>query len=356
LLTLFVGHVAALDLTNSKWIWTSSAGSTDVPPLSTADFRQDFVSSPGKNPYFANILIAADNNYTLYVNGDFIGHGYNYRESQSYCVKLQPLSYPYGPVLSIFAIAVQNQGTVPNSAALLVAIDIIYLNGGSTTIVSDTSWLANSDTPGFQNVNFDDSAWPHAVVVGNVNSRPWGMPFLPHSDSTLSLSDSYWLWNNQVPEGSPTSDAPVGTFAFRKTINVFGGSFVKSGTIIIDTDNAYTLYINGNEIGSGNDWHQAQRWTFTLFTDNIVLAIATNNTDGPAGFIVAVVFNTVYDNCYSPLVSVTDGTPEGTWKFNLGVPAGFEQPGYDDSNWGSTIVEGPYGVAPWGSVPIVNGN
>ena len=39
-------------------------------------------------------------------------------------------------------------------------------------------------------------------------------------------------------------------------------------------------------------WTQPQRWTFTLKpTDNIVLAIIATNSDGPAGFIVAVAFD-----------------------------------------------------------------
>lgn len=351
LLTLCVGHVAALDFTNSKWIWTSAAGSSSVPALATADFRQDFTAPFGKIPVSANIIIAADNNYTLYVNGEFIGRGYDFQQSQSYCVKLEPFCD------NVFAVAVQNQGTTPNPAAFITAINVTYNDDTSTIIVSDASWRANSDTAGFESADFDDSTWPYAVVVGNANSAPWGVPSPPPSDSTLSLTDSYWLWNNQVPAGSPTSSAPAGTFAFRKTYKVSGGSLVQSGTIIIDADNGYTLYINGNEIGSGDNWPQAQRWTFTLDpTDEIVLAITATNTAGPAGFIVAVAFDAYYRDCSCTLVEVTDGTPDGTWKFNLGVPVGFQQPGYDDSNWPSTIVEGPYGVAPWNSVPIVNGN
>jgi hypothetical protein len=130
------------------------------------------------------------------------------------------------------------------------------------------------------------------------------------------------------------------------------------GTISIDADNGYTLYVNGKQIRSAGDWTQAQHWTFTLDSpsDNIVLVVAATNTTGPAGFIVAAAFNAYYCDCTSTLVKVTDGTPDGTWKFNLAVPAGFEQPGYDDFNWPTTIVKGPYGVAPWGNGPIVNGN
>ena len=61
-------------------------------------------------------------------------------------------------------------------------------------------------------------------------------------------------------------------------------------------------------------------------TDNIVVAIAATNTGGPAGFIVAVAFNAYCYGCSSSLVRVTDGTPDGTWKFclTLPVPASFE--------------------------------
>ena len=321
-----------------------------MPALATADFRCSFAAPLGKTPASANIIIAADN-YALHVNGELIGNGYNYRESQGYCVKLET---GYN---NVFAVAVQNQGTVPIPAAL-IAISVAYTDGTSTDIVSDASWRANSDTAGFESVGFDDSAWPFAVVLGNANSPPWSVPSFPPSGSTLSLANSYWIWNNQVPANSPTSVAPVGTFAFRKTYKVSGGLLVQSGTIIIDTDNQYILYINGNKIGSATDWRQAERWTFTLPSpaSDIELAIHATNTDGPAGFIVAVAFN--YYDCPGSFVKVTDGTPDGTWKFSLAqpLPAGFEQPGYDDSSWSSTIVEGAYGVLPWGSVPTVNGN
>jgi len=182
LLSLCLSHVAALDFANSKWIWTSSAGATSVPALATADFRLDFAAPLGKIPVSAKIIIAADNIYTLYVNGVLIGHGDDFRISQGYCVKLEP------GCNNVFAVAVQNalNAGVPSPAALITAIDVTYIDGTSTIIVSDASWRANSDTAGFERVDFDDSAWPYAVIVGNANSPPWGMPSLPPSDPTCS--------------------------------------------------------------------------------------------------------------------------------------------------------------------------
>lgn len=103
---LRVSHVAALDFANSKWIWTSAAGSTSVPALATADFRKFFATPFGKLPVSADIIIAADNIYTLYVNGELIGHGDNFKESQGYCVKLE------SGCNNVFVVAAQNQAGV----------------------------------------------------------------------------------------------------------------------------------------------------------------------------------------------------------------------------------------------------
>ena len=146
-----------------------------MPPYTTADFRKD-LAPDGKTPVTASIIIAADNEYTLYVNGDLIGHGTDFKQSQSYCVSFEP------GCDNVFAVSVLNRpgtGGVASPAALLTAIEVKYDDGTSATFVSDASWRAHSDTPGFQNAGFDDSTWSNAVIVGNANSGPWGEPSIP---------------------------------------------------------------------------------------------------------------------------------------------------------------------------------
>ena len=121
-----------------------------MPALATADFRRDFAPPFGKIPLFANIIIAADNDYTLYVNGELVSQGYNFRESQGYCVKLE------SGYSNVFAVAIQNSGTTPNPAALITAINVTYTDGTSTIIVFDASWRANNETAGFERVDFDN--------------------------------------------------------------------------------------------------------------------------------------------------------------------------------------------------------
>jgi hypothetical protein len=41
------------------------------------------------------------------------------------------------------------------------------------------------------------------------------------------------------------------------------------------------------------------------------------------------------------------------WKSTKGaIPAGFEQPGFDDSAWPAVVVEATYPAAPWGALTI----
>ncbi|KIL58068.1 hypothetical protein M378DRAFT_171038 [Amanita muscaria Koide BX008] len=359
LLAICVTHIAALDLSQFNWIWTDT--NRVVPPYASRNFRRDFTSPTGKIALSSEILIAADNNFTLYVNGEFIGQTTTLVESSymfSYCVELNS-GY------NVFAVNAENlaygndpTGTVPNPAAFISAIQITYTDGFSSIIVTDTNWRANNDTPGFQSIHYNDSSWPYAVILAGSNGWYY-QPSPAPGVSSLALSSSYWIWTDEIPPNQPYSNAPVGSRAFRKTIEVPGGSVARSGVIIIDADNAYVLYINGNLIGSGSDYYQnpvriAQQWKFTLDypTDDIVIAVNATNFAGPAGLIVAIAFDAADCNCTTTRFAVSDGT----WKANHTVPARFEQVDYDDCGWTPVVVEGAYGVAPWGQSTVQNGN
>ncbi|KAM6502857.1 hypothetical protein JOM56_002834 [Amanita muscaria] len=345
-------HAAdALSLANSNWIWTDS-GYMTVNPFVTADFRRDLSSPAGKTAVSSQIIITADNIYTLYVNGESIGYGNDWTLSQQYCVKLDP-GY------NVFAVAVENEengpdDTTPNPAAFIAAIQINYSDGTSGTIVTDSQWLGNVATPGFQSIRYNDAGWKNAFVAGHVNSFPWRTPTGPNGPSSLSIAGSYWVWTNEVPPNNPMSVAPIGSRAFRKTIDVAGGATVRTGTIIIDADDEYDLYINGNYIGSGSNWQTAQCWKFTLDypTGDIVFAVNATNTGDQAGIIAAIALDVFDCSCSTTLFDITDGS----WKYDLAVPPGFQQPDYNDASWPNVVVAGPYGVHPWGWVPTQNAN
>ncbi|PFH45076.1 carbohydrate-binding module family 67 protein [Amanita thiersii Skay4041] len=341
LFVAFITHVAALDWTGAKWIWDTPSNNGNQPP-GTRDFRREYFTPSGKKVVSAEVLITADNAYSLFVNGNLIGSGNDWRTSQEYCVRLDPFC-------NVFAVRATNAGATPNPAGVLAAIQITYTDGFTETIVSDTNWRAHTDTVGFEQVSFDDSSWQRAVVQKNAGDAPYGNIPLPAAPPPLTLNGANWIWTNEVDSAG---NAPIGNRAFRKTIAIPNGLRATSGTIIISADNGYTLYVNGKMIGSGGDWRVAQRWVFDLPSlDDVEIAVFATNTGGPAGIIAAVRLDTTDCNCSSTISFVTDGS----WKANTGTPTGFEQPGFDDSTWPGATVEGPYGRAPWGPIPTQNG-
>ncbi|KAF8348019.1 hypothetical protein F5887DRAFT_674775 [Amanita rubescens] len=343
LFALFIYRAVALDFSNSYWIWYQDTET--VPAYAVGDFRHDLTVWPGEPyPVSAEIIITADNNYTLWVNGNVVGQGNNWEMAQEYCVALNPY-------YNVFAAQVINgPGGAINPAALLAAIEIFYSDGKTKTIVSDSSWRANGASPGFQSLFYDDLFWTHAYKLGTANSAPWHTPSLPDPGSSLSLANSQWIWTNET--SGPGGNAPAGNRTFRQDITIPGDVPATGGTIIISTDDEYTLYIDGQQIGTHAGWTVAQRYTFTLGspTRHIVIAVNAENIGGPAGVIAAVEFNVAIGSCSTYFVYVTDNT----WKYDFCVPAGFQDPDYNDCNWPNAVQQGLYGVAPWGKIPTQN--
>ncbi|PFH49028.1 carbohydrate-binding module family 67 protein [Amanita thiersii Skay4041] len=340
LFATFLAHVAALDWTGAKWIWDVPSIGGNQPP-GTRNFRRE-LNTGRRRAVSAEVAITVDNSYSFYVNGNFVGSGNNWRVSQHYCVRLEPFR-------NVFAVRGTNEAAGNNPAGVLAAIQVSYADGSSERIVTDTNWRAHTDTPGFERPNFDDSRWRRAVVQKNAGDAPYGNIPLPPSQPPLTIASSNWIWTNEV-DGA--GNAPVGARAFRKTVRIPGGARVRSGTIIISTDNEYTLFVNGRRVGSGNNWQVAQRWVFDLPpVDRVEIAVYARNLGGPAGVIAAARFDTAGNGCSNSVTFYSDGS----WKANRGTPPGFERFGYDDSRWPAATVEGPYGRPPWGRIPTQNG-
>ncbi|KAJ7221737.1 lectin [Mycena pura] len=334
-----IARAAALDFASSTWIWTNEV-SGGVAPVGARAFRKTFTPPLGKTPVQADVIMTVDNGFTLYVNGGQVGTGGDYRFAERFCVALRPC-------LNVFAVTATNAATTPNPAGLLATIQITYSDGTTSTIVSDSTWRFSVTVPnGYEQLSFDDSSWKAAIPEGAYGVSPWGQIAIPSTPPVLSLTNSAWIWTNEVANGV----APPGSRAFRRTYTPATGQVATTATIIIVADNGYTLYVNGAKIGSGTDFHVAQTYTVNLSpAPNVVFAVSATNADvvkNPAGLLVAIEINTAECNCTSGAFITTDAG----WKSNTGVPAGFELPGFDDSSWSAATVEGPYGMAPWGNV------
>ncbi|KAK0185507.1 hypothetical protein F5146DRAFT_1070425 [Armillaria mellea] len=151
---------------------------------------------------------------------------------------------------------------------------------------------------------------------------------------TLDFSASTWIWTGEQSGNAGT--APVGVRPFRKAIPSSSTKCPVCATIIIASDDLYSIVVNGNPIGAGNGYQSSAVYTTGLEPEgHNVFAIAVNNTGGPAGLIATI------------LVDYSDGTTETivtdtTWKtIKATPPGGWTSPSFDDSAWISAASEGP---------------
>ncbi|KAK0460149.1 lectin [Desarmillaria tabescens] len=313
-----------LDFHNSTWIWTGEK----PMPLGVRPFRKTIPASKTKCPVCATILISSDDTYSIVVNGAEIGSGNGWGQPAVYTAALQPENE------NVFAIAMNN--LYVNAASLIVTIHVDYKDGTSETIVTDNTWKTLKTVPpsGWANPNFNDSAWGNAVSILAGTSTPWGQPFvLP---PVMNMTGRREIWTN---ESNAQGTAPVGHRPFRKTITSPYGKAAVCGKVVITADNAYTLYVNGDNIGSGRAWRSMQAYSIPRLDSDVndVVVDGENVTPNSRAWVAAGI-----------LIAYNDGSSEryytdASWKtLNSAPSAGFEQAGTDDSSWMSATDLGPF--------------
>ncbi|KAJ6512346.1 hypothetical protein DFH09DRAFT_1374198 [Mycena vulgaris] len=335
--------LAARDLgfSASEWIWTA----TTVPGATRA-LRKDFTPPFGKSLVAADIVIAANSAATLFVNGELAGTSNANRYARRLCVSLLPS-------FNVFAINATTGSTT--TGAVLAAIQVTYSDGTTDMLVTDASWRVSNTSPaGFEQLSFDDTAWPLATIFGPYGVAPFTTVFIPTTPPSVSLDNAHWIWTTGVPTSGLV---PSGPRAFRRTFTLMPGEVPASTTIIITADDAYTLYVNGVLIGSGGNSKLAQHYTVNLqpAPTLVVAVLATNTGAAPssAGVLASIEINmapTGRANCIAGALLLSDGQ----WKSSTDavIPASFQLPGFDDSAWPAVALQAAYPLAPWGTVTI----
>jgi alpha-L-rhamnosidase len=193
------------------------------------------------------------------------------------------------------------------------------------------------------------SAWSTtSSFETGLKAQDWSAKWIGSPATTPSLTGAHWIW---YPEGDPASSVPAATRYLRRTVDLGAGA-ITSGQFTLTADDVFTLWVNGKKIDSSPQttdvWKQArlEDVTSALHSGTNTIAIqATNTTDGPAGVIGRL---HVERSGAAPLDVVTDTS----FKAAQTVPAGWEQPGFDDSSWPAAKDTAAYGSGPWGNQVI----
>ncbi|KAF5311970.1 hypothetical protein D9619_003787 [Psilocybe cf. subviscida] len=339
----------------SSWIWTTESSPSQALIGSVA-FRNTFTPPAGKLPMNANILMTADNEFSLFVDGIFVGQSPQtadiWKDAQYFTVTLN------SSVSHLFAVLATNED---GPGGLLAAIQIQFSDGTSSIFITDSSWIytasvvAGWNTPGGRT-----SGWSAAQVIDAYGVGPWGTQVIipaTVSPSDLTFDFSFWIWSTE----SDPPNAPPGQRAFRKTFEAPSGKTLQSASIILTADNGFTFYANGQHIGESlNDseafsWKSGQQYTVPLSGTCTVFAVsATNlpNIDGggesSAGLLAMIRVNFM-DGTGQTIVSDT------SWKVSDTVPVGFQNMSFDDLSWSAAHSQGAFGVAPWNNnITVVN--
>ena len=131
------------ELTAAKWIWHREGNPAAAAPPGTRYFRRVIALEHDKALASAKLLMAADNSFECWVNGRQVGAGDNF--TQAYLMDIKPA---LKPGTNVIAVAAKNGADVPNPAGLIGQLVIRLQDGGSSTILTDSSWEANASATG----------------------------------------------------------------------------------------------------------------------------------------------------------------------------------------------------------------
>jgi alpha-L-rhamnosidase len=240
---------------------------------------------------------------------------------------------------------VWNSGVVTSTKPYLIEY-------AGPTLTSDTRyfWSVNVATPAgsssasseFTTGMLTPGDWGSSLWIGKPNQ---GLP----DTLVAAFRSASWIWTSET--GAP--NAPAEDRAFRKTFTTPSGKVATSALVLLSVDDRFSFYVNGNLVGSSpttvDVWKTAQKFTVPLASGSNLFAIrGTNLADvstggpGPAGVLAAI------------QITFSDGTTsifssDASWRSIKVIPANFQSPSLDDSQWAASTVLAQYGSGPWGT-------
>ncbi|MGV3483881.1 MAG: DUF1549 domain-containing protein, partial [Planctomycetaceae bacterium] len=187
---------------------------------------------------------------------------------------------------------------------------------------------------------FVDNLWQ---ITGSAPTKMDAPVFRGETDansiSGLDLQ-AKWIWGDSAAQGK--TPAAGEAISLRKSFTL--EDVVERGGAVITCDNGFELYVNGREVGRGDDWTQPQAialHTLLKKGDNQLVVIASNAGSGPNAAGLFFEARLVLANGGDVIVASDE-----SWEFNSKVPSGREgRLGKVPGKWAPAIVVPP--VAAW---------
>jgi glucose/arabinose dehydrogenase len=147
----------------AQWIWTPEHP-PDAVPQGDCFFRKSFTLSAA--PENAQIMIAADDRFELFVNARQVGAGESTR-------RLIPFNVTRYLVRGRNTVAVKVQNSNGPTAALVARVMVKQADAGWTSYSTDASWRTHLRPLPLWNLPiYNDSRWSEAVAFGALGETP----------------------------------------------------------------------------------------------------------------------------------------------------------------------------------------
>ncbi len=119
-------------------------------------FRKVFELEKKKTVQGAQLLVTGDDAFDLFLNGDLLASGKDWRAVQDLTIPPDLLK-----AQNVFAVSAENTGSAPNAAGMLLVLKIQYADSSVQMVVSDKSWLSTDSlpAPGWQAIDYRNKDW-----------------------------------------------------------------------------------------------------------------------------------------------------------------------------------------------------
>ena len=216
----------------AKWIWQPVGPGETVGdyPGGAAYFRASVTLPDKVQIVSADIQLAADNLYVVYLNGRGVGESFPNPDAWRHAKRFN-VTKLVAPGRNL--LAVEGVNTAPGPAGLIVKLTVRLADGRTLVAASDGTWKCNTkEVPSWNQPACDDSRWPPVTVVGEFGTPPWGrFGGRPKLEPAREPTGTIHGMANRVAMGQMVSGPrstgavetpPVATFAWPEAIAFVG--------------------------------------------------------------------------------------------------------------------------------------
>ncbi len=159
-------QVTDLTFDGASWIWAAEGA---LPDQDRA-FRVTRPAPDGASATRAEVLITADDSFTLWVDGVEVGATEpvenGWQSSRFYETDVSG---------DTTVVAIRGTNDAVSPGAVLAVARLTYSDGTTSTYPTGSAWKAATEFPAdFARPDLDDSGWDQAAVIAAYGSGPWG--------------------------------------------------------------------------------------------------------------------------------------------------------------------------------------